>query len=92
MDYCQLIFGTKFMETTMEPDDYIVTTNVSSIVDATSWNLDDYMVDTIDISSLSGITITTSEEYSSRRLDVRDNGKIPIDIWAKLFNNGVIDD
>jgi hypothetical protein len=80
------------METTMEPDDYIVTTNVSSIVDATSWSLDDYMVDTIDISSLSGITITTSEEYSSRRLDVRDNGKIPIDIWAKLFNNGVIDD
>jgi len=76
----------------MEPDDYIVTTNVSSIVDATSWSLDDYMVDTIDISSLSGITITTSEEYSSRRLDVRDNGKIPIDIWAKLFNNGVIDD
>jgi len=76
----------------MEPDDYIVTANVSSIVDATSWSLDDYMVDTIDISSLSGITITTSEEYSSRRLDVRDNGKIPIDIWAKLFNNGVIDD
>ena len=29
---------------------------------------------------------------SLRRIDVRDNGKIPVDIWAKMYNNGVIDD
>ena len=27
-----------------------------------------------------------------RRIGLRESGKIPIDIWSKLYNNGVIDD
>lgn len=27
-----------------------------------------------------------------KRTSVRDSGEIPIDIWAKMYNNGVIDD
>ncbi len=31
-------------------------------------------------------------DWKSKRTDVRDNGKIPVDIWAMMYNNGVIDD
>jgi hypothetical protein len=34
----------------------------------------------------------TPPETANKRTDVRDDGKIPIDIWAMLYNNGVIDD
>jgi hypothetical protein len=34
----------------------------------------------------------TPPEIANKRTDVRDDGKIPIDIWAMLYNNGVIDD
>lgn len=75
-------------------------------------NINDYVCDTIDISSISPSTITvdTNSHYNSgysidwqnvkslspeekeKRTDVRDNGSIPVDIWAKMYNNGVIDD
>lgn len=31
-------------------------------------------------------------DWQNKRMDVRDNGKIPVDIWALMYNNGVIDD
>lgn len=31
-------------------------------------------------------------DWQNKRMDVRDNGKIPVDIWAMMYNNGVIDD
>ena len=33
-----------------------------------------------------------SADWQNKRMDVRDNGKIPVDIWAMMYNNGVIDD
>lgn len=84
----------------MKPEDYMGTTisTISIDTDSTWHSTDDYTVtidttpDTIDLSSItsniSGITLTTSK----KRTDVRDNGNIPIDIWAKLYNNGVIED
>jgi hypothetical protein len=28
----------------------------------------------------------------TKRKKLRDEGELPIDIWAKMYNNGVIDD
>jgi hypothetical protein len=92
------------MEVVMKPEDYMGTTisTISIDTDSTWHSTDDLTVtisdyvdttlDTLDLSSItstmSGITLTTSK----KRTDVRDNGNIPIDIWAKLYNNGVIED
>lgn len=49
--------------------------------------------DTIDVSSisLSSIGIDNSIIYDqNRRVNLRNNGTIPIDIWAKLYNNNNI--
>lgn len=55
-------------------------------------NINDYTVDTIDFS---GLTISTTPTFTTsrdnKRVLVRDNGKIPVDIWAKMFNNGVME-
>jgi hypothetical protein len=90
------------MEILMESDNYNISTitsdtfNISTSSDSSYCNISDYIVDTIDISNLAGITLTppdyTTPDYKTRRLDVRNNGNIPIDIWATLYNNGVIDD
>lgn len=55
---------------------------------------------TIDTSSTIGVTsITgsggpyyTTDVYNKKRVDVKTGGKIPVDIWAVMYNNGVIDD
>lgn len=55
---------------------------------------------TIDTSSTVGATIVTSSSgpyyttdvYNKKRIDLKKGGKIPVDIWAQLYNNGVIDD
>lgn len=76
----------------MEPDDYTI--------DITTSTVDTYTVDTVD---LSGITLTTSgSDYNvdwgnviltdENRTTLRDSGQIPVDIWAKMYNNGTIDD
>lgn len=90
------------MEILMESDNYNISTitsdtfNISTSSDSSYWNISEYTEDTIDISSLAGITLTaadyTTPDYKTKRLDVRNNGNIPIDIWATLYNNGVIDD
>ena len=36
--------------------------------------------------------IYQTSDWQNKRIDVRDNGKIPVDIWAMMYNNGVIDD
>ena len=51
---------------------------------------------TIDTSSptYTGSTITL-EDFNIpdiKRKNLRDEGELPIDIWAKMYNNGVIDD
>lgn len=52
---------------------------------------------TIDTSSptYTGSTITLDDidvYIDTKRKNLRDEGELPIDIWAKLYNNGVIDD
>ena len=52
---------------------------------------------TIDTSSptYNGSTITLDDidiDIDTKRKNLRDEGELPIDIWAKMYNNGVIDD
>ena len=46
--------------------------------------------------TMSGPTISLGLDdlviTDEKRTSVRDSGEIPIDIWAKMYNNGVIDD
>jgi len=70
-------------------------TDTTSIVDS------DLVCSTLNVSSIgtptySGSTTTISLDdlviTDEKRTSVRDSGEIPIDIWAKMYNNGVIDD
>lgn len=66
---------------------YTSNTTVSSAISGT------YVINTGSI----GVSGTTNYNYQTpdwqnKRMDVRDNGKIPVDIWARMYNNGVIDD
>lgn len=36
--------------------------------------------------------LTTNIYQSEKRYNLRDNGKLPHDLWAKLFNKGVLHD
>jgi hypothetical protein len=76
----------------MSSDNYFDYNSNTVTIDTT--NLSDLVYSTIDISGGSyDISIDTQDwNYGTKRLDVRDNGKIPVDIWAKMYNNGVIDD
>ena len=74
--------------TTTSPD-------TTSIVDS------DLVCSTLNVSSIgtptySGSTTTISLDdlviTDEKRTSVRDSGELPIDIWAKMYNNGVIDD
>lgn len=85
----------------MEPDDFdisaldsIVLTTTTTldntisvpITDVSTVTIDDYTADTIDFSDL---VFTTSRD--EKRTILRNNGSIPIDIWAKMYNNRVLD-
>jgi hypothetical protein len=87
------------MEEKMDQDDYTISINQatisSTIGDLSCTSLIDYSTDILDISNFdSTITISTTDydEYNIKRKDIRNNGKIPIDIWARMYNNGNIDD
>jgi hypothetical protein len=73
----------------MESDDWITSiSNISLDSSTTVYNVSDYLTDTIDLSSLDITTVTIDEN----RYELRNSGKIPVDIWAKIYNNGKIDD
>lgn len=66
----------------MNEDDYIEISNITITSDS-HWNiLED---DTIDLSSI----LANSEMFETNE---NSKKKIPIDIWAKMYNNGIIDD
>ncbi len=57
----------------------------------------DISLSTISTSTLQNsgtVTIDTDGlfDLDNRRKNLRDEGELPIDIWAKMYNNGVIDD
>jgi hypothetical protein len=52
-------------------------------------------IDTISSPTYTGSTITLDDGVvyiDTKRKKLRDEGELPIDIWAKMYNNGVIDD
>jgi hypothetical protein len=53
-----------------------------------------YVINTGAIGATGGTTNYNyqTSDWQNKRMDVRDNGKIPVDIWAMMYNNGVIDD
>ena len=66
-------------------------TDTTSIVDYDSYSPIGSLSTT-----MSGPTISLGLDdlviTDEKRTSVRDSGEIPIDIWAKMYNNGVIDD
>lgn len=66
----------------MENDNYTITIDTDTIQSGT-----------VDVSSidLSGISFDNTIIFDqTRRVNLRNNGTIPIDIWAKLYNNNNI--
>lgn len=59
----------------------------------TTLSVSDISISSIDAGYTDTITpvIVTMPDVG-RRIKLRESGKIPIDIWSKLYNNGVIDD
>jgi hypothetical protein len=53
-----------------------------------------YVINTGAVGASGGTTNYNyqTSDWQNKRMDVRDNGKIPVDIWAMMYNNGVIDD
>lgn len=76
---------------TSQANDYDCTVNVDSDLDWGTLN-----VSSIGTPTYSGSTTTISLDdlviTDEKRTSVRDSGELPIDIWAKMYNNGVIDD
>ena len=79
-----------------------MTTDTVTISDIT---LSDNTVTYVDTSGSTLTIDTTSPKYTGslisdyslditdeKRTSVRDSGELPIDIWAKMYNNGIIDD
>lgn len=94
MDKYQSIFGIRYTEIKMESD---------STIDLSSWSLSP---DTITVTSAydpnySNTVYTTSIGTTSvdwskvaikhERSEIKDSGKIPVDIWARMYNNGTIE-
>ena len=54
----------------------------------------DISLSTSTLQNSGTVTIDTDGlfDLDNRRKNLRDEGELPIDIWAKMYNNGVIDD
>lgn len=74
-------------------DDYVIDISSDSIdlssvsydPTITTVTIDDYIASTFDISNW---TFETTRD--KRRTSLRESGQIPVDIWAKMYNNNVI--
>ena len=86
----------------MEPDDFdldafddIILSTGTSIDDTYTIDINDYTTSTVDISSITASTITSDDwvfetSRDKKRTALRNSGEIPVDIWAKMYNNRVI--
>lgn len=87
-----MIRGIKFTGDLKMNDDTITITSSSTL---SKISLDSYISDgMVEIHTPDSISITgiDYDEYNQKRMDVKDYGKIPIDIWARMYNNGSIND
>jgi len=71
-------------------------TNTITISTVDDYIHDEYTVDTIDISSSDIYDINIDwddiEITDTKRTSLRDSGTIPLDIWAKMYNNNKLED
>ena len=86
----------------MEPDDFdldafddIILSTGTSMDDTYTIDINDYTTSTVDISSITASTIDTTDwvfetSRDKKRTALRNSGEIPVDIWAKMYNNRVI--
>jgi len=86
----------------MNPDDFdlsafddIVLSTGTSMDDTYTIDINDYTTSTVDISSITASTITSDDwvfetTRDKKRTALRNSGDIPVDIWAKMYNNRVI--
>ena len=83
----------------MENDDFkfddIVLTTSTSMDSTYTVDINDYTVDTVTLSDVS-VDINTGEftfetTRDPKRTVLRESGDIPVDIWAKLYNNSILD-
>ena len=86
----------------MEPDDFdpdafddIILSTGTSMDDTYTIDINDYTTSTVNISSITANT-TISDDWvfettrDKKRTALRNSGDIPVDIWAKMYNNRVI--
>lgn len=81
----------------MNEDTYTIDVTTSP---GATFDIGSLTVDTVDISTFTGTDYSidwnnvqiSPASRGKKRTDTRDEGKIPVDIWAKLYNNGVIED
>ena len=86
----------------MNPDEFdlsafddIVLSTGTSMDDTYTIDINDYTTSTVDISSITASTITSDDwvfetTRDKKRTALRNSGDIPVDIWAKMYNNRVI--
>jgi hypothetical protein len=86
----------------MNPDEFdlsafddIVLSTGTTMDDAYTIDINDYTTSTVDISSITASTITSDDwvfetTRDKKRTALRNSGDIPVDIWAKMYNNRVI--
>ena len=82
-------------DTGVDVSAYTSDTMVGNTIIASSAINGPYVISPIGGGILGGTTnynYIHTPDWQNKRMDVRDNGKIPVDIWAIMYNNGVIDD
>lgn len=82
----------------MEDDTLTITSSINAIEHYGDYDSSPYISDislsTSTLQNSGTVTIDTDGlfDLDNRRKNLRDEGELPIDIWAKMYNNGVIDD
>lgn len=78
----------------MEPDDFnfddIVLTTTTTMDNTYTIDINDYTTSTIDISSITSDDWVFETTRDDKRTSLRNSGEIPVDIWAKIYNNNII--
>ena len=78
----------------MEHDDFkfddIVLTTTTTMDNTYTIDINDYTTSTIDISSITSDDWVFETTRDDKRTSLRNSGEIPVDIWAKIYNNNII--
>ena len=72
--------------TTGSSMDSTVSIPLTNITNVDTVTISDYTADTVDFTDM---VFTTTRDV--KRTALRENGELPVDIWAKMYNNSVLD-